>query len=488
MVSFAEIPYDWLKPGVYVEVRPNYDRMGAVPYPSRVLHVVQMLATGSAVAGQVYRITRPDQGRGLFGAGSVGADMIEAFKKANLTTDVYAIALADAGGGVAAAGSIALAGTATASGALPVYVGSMRIPVAVSIGMTAAQLATALAAAINAIATLPVTAAAATGTVTLTARHKGEVGNAIHISIARRDGDAIPAGITPTITAMTGGTTNPTLQTALDAVAAEWFTDFVIPWDDATNLSALQSELAVRYQAMGKKDGHAYVGHRGIFSALTTKGGLTNSPFISGVGAKNSPSTPWAWAASLAGVASFQLANDPARQLRGLSLPGIEAPLTADRFTETEQDLLLKGGISTFMAQSDGTVTIDRVVTTYKVSPLGVADRAWLDIMIPKTASRIRYDWASYVSLVYPRHKLADDNSPAAAARDSVVTPGRMHASWGARCTLYERWGWIEGASDTVAQSTFERDDSDRNRLNASQQIRIIGNLMVLAAALEFQV
>jgi hypothetical protein len=34
----------------------------------------------------------------------------------------------------------------------------------------------------------------------------------------------------------------------------------------------------------------------------------------------------------------------------------------------------------------------------------------------------------------------------------------------------------------------FVRDQTDRNRLNSRQQIRIIGNLMVLAAALEFQV
>ena len=174
--------------------------------------------------------------------------------------------------------------------------------------------------------------------------------------------------------------------------------------------------------------------------------------------------------------------------MRGLPLPGVEGPAEINRFTDTEQDLLLKGGVSTFNVLDDGTVTLDRVVTTYKTSPLGVADRAWLDIMVPKTASRIRYDWASYVALVYPRHKLADDGSPAAAERDAVVTPGRMLGSWAARCKLYERWGWIEGASETVAQSTFERDDTDRNRLNASQQIRIIGNLMVLAAALEFQV
>lgn len=487
-ISLSEIPYDWLKPGAYVEVKANYDRMGVVAFPARALLIVQMLAAGSAIAGQLNRITRPDQGRALFGAGSVGADMVEAFKKANKTSDVYALALADNAGGTAATGSVAFTGTATASGVFAFYVGDVRIPVAVTVGMTAAQLATALAAAITAIATLPVTATAATGTVTLTARHKGEVGNGIQLAMSWLDGEIVPAGITAVITAMANGALNPSLQTALDAIATEWFTDIAVAWDDTANLGVLSADLAQRYQAMGKKDGHAYVGSRGNFAALTTKGGLVNSPFISIAGLKGSQSSPWEMAASAAGIATFQLANDPARQLRTLAMPAIVAPRTVDRFTETEQDLLLKGGISTFTAQPDGTVTIDRVVTTYKTSPLGVTDRAWLDIMIPKTASRIRYDWAAYVSLVYPRCKLADDGSPAAEQRDSVVTPKRLLASWASRCQLYGRLGWIENIDETIAQAVFERDESDHNRVNARQPIQIIGNFMVLAASLEFLV
>lgn len=488
MISFDEIPYDWLKPGNLIEVKPNYDRVGAVPYPAKTLLVCQKLAAGSAAALQLYRITRPDQGRALFGAGSVGADMVEAYKAANKTGDVFAIGVADAAGGVAATGAFTFAGAG--SGALALYIGKQRIPLTIATGMAVADMAAVAAAAINAIATLPVTAAAAAGACTITAKHKGEVGNAIQLKAAKRIDDSIPTGITVTVTAMSGGTTNPDVTAVLDAVAAQWFTGIVVPWDDSTTLGAIAGNLAGRYQAMGKQDGHAYFGHSGTFGALTTKGAVTNSPHITGMGAKGSASPPWVWAAALAGVAEFQLTNDPARQLRTLVLAGVEAPAETDWFTDTEMDLLLKGGVSTFTPQSDGTVTIDRVVTTYKTSALGVPDRAWLDIMVPKTMSRLRYDWASYVSLLYPRHKLSDDGSVAAEADTSgvVVTPRRMLGSWGARCRLYEELGWIEGAKDTVRQSVFERDVNDRNRLNARQQVRIIGNLMVLAASLEFQV
>jgi phage tail sheath gpL-like len=186
-------------------------------------------------------------------------------------------------------------------------------------------------------------------------------------------------------------------------------------------------------------------------------------------------------------VASFHLTNDPARQLRSLALPGIIAPDPAARFTPLEQDLLLRDGVSVFDVNPDGTVRLARVITTYQTSPLAVEDTAWLDITVPKTLSRIRYDWSGYVSLTYPRSKLADDGSPAAEYSDAVVTPRQMKGSWGARCALYERQGWIEDAARTVAESTFVRDGTDRNRLNAVQRVRVIGNLMILAASLQFE-
>lgn len=489
-ISFNEIPYDWLKPGQYMEVAPVYDRMGLVAFPARAILFVQMLSTGTGAPKTLYRITRSDQGRALFGAGSVGQQMVEAFKKTNKTTDVYAVALADAPDGVAATGSFAIAGTATAGGALALYIGKTRIPLAVAVGATAAQMATKAAAAIAELTDLPVTAAAAGGTVTLTARHKGEVGNGVHLAVARKTEDVVPAGLSVAVTAMSGGVTNPDVTELLDVISTQWLTDWALAWDDETTLAAVAANLAERFVAMGKLDAHAYVGHRGTFGALTAKGALTNSPHLSAMGVKGSPSAPWEWAAAVAGIAAFQFANDPARQLRGLVLTGIEAPTAADQFIETEQNLLLKGGVSTFIPLSDGTVAIDRLVTTYKVSVLGVPDRAWLDAMIPKTASRVRYDWNSYVALTWPRPKLAPDNSRAADADVSgaVVTPKRMRASWAARCGIYEERGWIVDTKETLGRSVFEIDPDDKNRMNAQQPISIIGNLMVLAGRLLFEV
>ncbi|MDI4664715.1 phage tail sheath subtilisin-like domain-containing protein [Xanthobacter autotrophicus] len=486
MINFDEVPYEYYKPGTYIEAAANYDRAGLVAYPARALLMVQKLASGTAQALQLYRITRPEQGAALFGVGSVGDDMVRAWKKANKTTDVYAIAQGDDAAGVAATGTFTFTGAG--AGVVPLYIGNVRIPVKITTGMTVTQMATAAVSAIALRAGLPVTASSAAGVVTLTARHKGEVGNHISHAVARRIDDSMPTGIAVAVGAMANGATNPDVQDILDAIAAERFTDVVVPWDDSGTLDALADDFAARFTAMGRKDGGVFVGHRGTFGALTTKCAITNSPHITPIGADGMIEPPWVWASALGGVAAFQLTNDPARQLRSLVLPGITAPPSAALFTEDEQNLLLQGGCSTFNALDDGAVTLDRVVTTYKMSPLGITDHAWMDIMVPRVLTRIRYDWSAWTSLTYPRSKLADDDS-IAASQDTdgvIVTPKRMLGSWGARCRLYAARGWIENISDTLARSRFERDDTDRNRLNGKQPITIMGNLMILAGRLEF--
>ena len=106
--------------------------------------------------------------------------------------------------------------------------------------------------------------------------------------------------------------------------------------------------------------------------------------------------------------------------------------------------------------------------------------------MTPKTMSRIRYDWAGYVALNYPNAKLADDDSIAAKFGANVVTGKLLKALWAGRSNLYERNAWIEGSAATADASVFTRDGTDKNRLNSNQQVRIIGNLMILTGALEF--
>ncbi len=495
-MDFNEIPVDRLEPGVLIEVRANYRNAGIFAWPEKALIIGQKLAAGTITPGQIIEITRAEEAIAYFGRGSIGAEQVAFFKKANRNTPLSIMALADAGGAVKATGTFTFVGAVQAASTIRFKVGGRQVRITALTTDNVTALATKLAAAINADLDMVATAVAAAGVVTVTSRHGGEVGNEIDLRVDTKN-EPIPAGLTITVVAMSGGSGNPLVQTALDAIANTWFTKLTTPWNDATNMAALAEWLRVRYLATSKLDCHGFVFKRGTFGELSTFGALTNNAFLTTGGLKKSPTSAWSIAASLMGIAAFHLTNDPARQLRSLVLPGVEAPDPVDQFLDTENDLLLRTGISTFDCLSDGSVVISRVITTYKTSSLGTADRAWLDIMVPATMSRIRYDWATYVSLMYPRSKLVDDDTDGANVQrfngdedpgTAVVTPKRMKASWAARCKLYGENVWIEDVTRTVKESSFERSNSDRNRLEGRPQVQIVGNLMVFAQALEFQV
>lgn len=490
-IVFNEIPYDWRVPGTYLEVRPNYATIGLVPFPSKLLIIGQKLSAGTAAANTPQLITRPDQANALFGVGSVAADMVNTALKADPTSTITAIGVADAGGATKATGTVVITGTQTAAGQIYVYVAGkrVRIPVGASDSLTTIQ--SAATAAFAAVFGLPVSVTSAivstTLTITLTALHGGLVGNEIDVRLNLAAGDVLPPGLTVTATSLSGGTGNPDCTAALSAVASDWYTDIAFAWTDATNLGVLTTELARRYTAMERLDAHAFIAWRGTVSALATLGNAQNSQFLTAVGLKNPVSPGWIIAASLAAKARYELTNDPARQLRTVPLPGVIGSAPADRFIPSEEDVLLRDGVAIVRTAGDYSVTCERIITTYQTSSLGVADVAWLDVTVPKVMTRLRYDWRAFLNLVYPRNKLADDGALAAEYDDSIVTPARMRISWAGRCRLYEQYGWIEGSKATAAASLFVRDATDRNRLNTRQEVRIIGNLMVLAGALEFQ-
>lgn len=492
---FDEIPSDWLEPSTLIEIKANYSQTGVLPYPDKALIIGQKLATGTLAPGSFVQVTRPEEAIAYFGLGSIGAEQVAAFRKANKTTPLFVTAVADAGGAVKATGTMTFTGTVPVATVLRFKIAGRDIRFTALPTDTATTMATKLAAAVNADTACVVTAASALAVVTYTARSGGEVGNDINLRVNTK-AQPIPSGLTITTVAMANGAGNPVLQTVLDAIANTWFTKITHPWSDATNIAAFAEFLRVRYLATSKLDAHGFVAKAGTFGQLGTLGALTNNAFLTVMGLNNSPTSSWNLAASGCGLASFHLNNDPARQLRSLVLPGVEAPDEVDQFDDTEKDLLLRTGISTFDHLSDGSTTISRMITTYKMTPLGVSDRAWLDIMVPATMSRIRFDWAAYVSLLYPRAKLVADDSIAALASNydddgkvntAIVTPSRMKASWAARCKLYgENRAWIQNTTATVKQSTFAISDDDKNRLEGRPIVNIVGNLMVFAQSLEF--
>lgn len=184
-IAFDQIPGTWRLPGAKTEFNNELANRGATLKAFRGLIIGQMLAGGKAEAGKLVRISRAEQAAELFGAGSqIGVGASAWFKNNGDYIETWALPIADAGEGVSATAKITFTGTAQESGAIYLYIGGVRVPVAVLVNDTAAVQATKTAAAINAATGLTVSAVAAAEVVTLTAKNKGAVGNDVEIGRA----------------------------------------------------------------------------------------------------------------------------------------------------------------------------------------------------------------------------------------------------------------------------------------------------------------
>lgn len=490
---FTEIPVNWRVPGNYMEIKPAVNLNAVMAYPAQGLVTGQMYATGSATAGKEYQIFTASQANGLFGAGSQLAEMCAAWLTVNPYTPLWAMGVDDAAGAVKATGTVTIAGTATAPGTLPLRFAGVRVTTPVNIGDTAAEVAANLFAQLQLqgqpgypyLPALVPSYTAATAVVDLTCGHGGTLGNFLDVRIDSEVGDAVPAGLTVTIAAMAGGATDP--EAAIAAMVASWtrwYTDIAWPWLDATNMGVLTSYLSSSYGAMIQRDAQAYVSFNGTYG--NTLAFEPNSQYVCDLPMQNPETPSWLTAAAFAAAGCFQTAQSPSLQLKTVPLPGVRAPAAADQFSPDERQALLQGGHSTFYVDDGGNVYLERVVTTYRVDPNGAQNSAYFDLNTTKVPSRVRYDWDLYVGELYPRNQLCADGSIASEYNPNAVTPKMLKASWTARSAIYERNGWIQNSATTAANSNFSIDANDGNRVDASQQIQIMGNLIVLAGQLQF--
>jgi phage tail sheath gpL-like len=483
-ISFNQIPISMRVPGQYIEIDNTRAQQGLPVMPHKILVLGQRRTTGTVAQGIPTRITSAAQAEAAFGRGSMLSHMFQALKLANNYTESWACALDDLVAGVTATGTITFTGAPTASGTLNQYIGGRRVQTGITAGQTVTQVATAVAAAINAATDLPVTAASAAGVVTLTARHKGECGNAIDHRLNYYFGEATPAGLTTAIVAMSGGTGNPDVATALAAIGSEQYRTIIMPWTDASNLTKLETELSARFGPLIQREGHAFAALAGTHAAIDTAVSARNSPHVSIMGSGRSPTPPWEWAASVGGVDAFE--SDPARPRQTLVLPGLMPPAEQDRFTQTERNIHLTDGAATFIVDGGGRCLVERLVTTYKTNAFAVPDISYLDVETMRTIAYLRYSVRSRIALKFPRHKLASDGTRFGAGQ-AIVTPLIIRAELLALFREWENAGLAENFNQFKTDLIVERNGSDPNRVDAVIPPDVINQFRVFAGQVQFR-
>lgn len=490
-ISFNSIPSTLRVPFVGVEFDSSRAQQGPALLAYRGLIIGQKLATGDAAANSLVRASNVDQVIARAGRGSILHRQYLAWSASNKSTELWLGVLADDAAGVAATGTVVVAGPATASGTIALYLGGERITVGVNSGDTANTIATAIGAAINAALDLPVTASVNTATVTITYRHKGLAGNSYDVRHSFNDGEALPAGVTLTITAMgsvIAGTTNPTLTSLIAAMADLWFHVWTHPYTDATSLSAIETELASRFGPMRSTDGLAITSMSGNFSAHTTLGGGRNSPhslIVAQPGA--SPLTPpMEFAAEAAALAALHGAIDPARPLQTIAMSHARAPAETDQWSLEERNLFLYDGIATTKRAAGGVVQLERMITTYQTSPAGADDTAYLDATTMLTLMYLRYSFRVRMQTRYPRHKLSNDGVPFGSGQ-AVITPKTGKAEAIAWFREMEELGLVEGFDQFRRDLVVERNVADPNRLDFMLPPDLINQLIGVAAQIQFR-
>jgi phage tail sheath gpL-like len=489
-VQFKNIPQALRVPLFYAEV--DNSQANTATAQQRALIIGQMTSLGNGVAGIPVLSQGVSDAQAVGGPNSMLAQMVAAYRGADTFGELWLLPLADAAGSTAATGSIAFTAAATANGTLSLYLGGVRYTMPVTTTQTTAQLATALAAIINADATCPVTATASTSTVTFTADNKGATGNDIDLRVnylGTAGGEATPTGLTFTITAMTSGATAPTLSTALANLGSQSYDFIVCPYTDTTSLDALKTfmnDTTGRWSWSQQIYGHVFAAQRGNLSALVTAGTARNNQHETIMGVYDTPTPCYVWAAAMTGAAAASLRTDPALPLQTVAIPGVLPPPLQSRFQLSDRNTLLYDGISTFMVADDGTVAIENLITTYQKNAFGNADNSYLEVETLFTLAYVLRYMRTAITSKYARVKLAD-NGTRFGAGAAIVTPNTIRAELIAQYRALEDAGYVQNADAFKAALIVERDKSNPNRVNVLYPPTLIAQLRVFAVLLQFR-
>lgn len=493
-VSFNYIPANVRVPLFYAEM--DNSQAGYFTQNKRSLLVGQKLAGGTAVVNTPYIVSTTDQAKTLFGTGSMLARMHALYRLQDSFGEVWCIAVADAGAGVAATGAITVTGPAIAAGAINLYIGGQRVSVAVGASDTANAIAASINAAINAATDLPVTSSVATNVVTLTCRWKGATGNDITLLDSFRGfagGEAIPSGVSLAYSGsglLTAGATNPTLTGSVITAMGDDEYDYVIhPYSDSTSLDVFQTEYndsVGRWSWSRQVYGHVYTAQRGTLNALTTAGALRNDPHhtIAGIDV-DCPSPAWEYAAAYGGANALGLNVDSARPTQTLPLTGILTPRAGKRFLLTERQSLLNYGIATSFV-SGGQLRVERAITTYQKNTWGQADPSYLDSETMHQLTEITRRLRNRITQKYPRHKLANDGTRFGAGQ-AIVTPSVIRGEIMAEYADMEEIGLVENAKLFAKYLIVERDATNPNRVNVLLPPDLVNQLRIFALLNQFR-
>ena len=475
MVSFSQIPAGWKVPGTSIEVDPS--QAGTPTNPKWALLIGHKTTAGSAPADVPVAVGSEADAKALFGNGSMLARMFTKFFGVNRSQVMFCVPIAEPAAGTAASGTVTISSAPSQSGVLAFYVAGQKVAVAVGQTDTATQVATKLAAAINANVDLPVTVTSSGAVLTVFARWKGSTGNDIRVEdsiLGLNGGEVLPTGLAityPTNNILSGGAGTPDLTNAIANLGDAPYKFVANAFTDSAALALLATEYGFgdggRWGWMRQTYGQIFSARRDTYSSHMTWGVGFNHP-VSYVMAvePQSPSPVWEWAGVFAGNAAKALTSDPARPLQTLVLSGILPAPKASRFNKGQLNALAGAGLAIQGTDLDGqqlgVPTIQREQSQYQRNTQGQADNAYELATTLATLDEVFTRLRQAIGNKFPRSKLANDGTRFGPGQ-AIVTPKIIKGEIIAQYGLMEYDGLVENLKAFKDALIVERSSTDPN-------------------------
>lgn len=487
-VPFTRIPSNQRAPFFYAEF--DNSMANTATAVQRTLLIGQMLSTATATPGIPQKVSSESAVAGICGNGSMLHNMMAAYLANDISAEIWILPLSDGTTGTAAAaGKLQVVTAAAATGVLSLYIAGIRVQLTVVSTDDNVAVAAAIAAAINGQSKLPVTAVVdttATDTVNLTAKNKGAHGNSIDIRLnylGAAGGEETPLGMELKITPMAGGSGAPSLTDPLGNLQDRAFDFIVNPYTDTTSLDAVKeflSDATGRWSYAQQLYGHSFGALAGTYGSLSAAGEARNNQHETLLGINGSPTPAYLWAAALTGAIAPSLRNDPGRPTQTLTISGVLAPPLESRFMLTERNNLLYSGISTFTVADDGSVQVEKTITTYQKNKFGDADDSYLNIETLYLLMFVTRFLRTQITSKFGRMKLANDGTRFAPG-SAIVTPNVIRAELIAQYRTLEYNGYVQDAAAFAETLLVERNSSNTKRIDVLWTGTLIDQLEIFA-------
>lgn len=390
--------------------------------------------------------------------------------------------LAEGNSAVQATGAIGLTGTATSAGSVTVSIGGIKATAAVSNGAVAETILTSIKDAIDSVLSMPVTCGViAEGSLPLTAKAAGTVGNAITIGVKCDVG-----GLVFENTSMHNGAVDPTIDSALAKIGDVWETALLpcFAYNNTDRLDAITTWGKGRWSDLEKKPVLCFWGCTDNYATRTAVTNSRKTDYINAlVVSVGSPELPWSIAAK-AMVSDILTTADsnPAQGYKGL-LDGLAAGDDSVQENYTTRNNSVAKGSSTNI-KNGSVAELNDIITMYHPDAEG------------KTPSR-RYvvDIMKLMNVVYNVRLImeSDELKGAPLVSDDTVTSNKAAVQPKTVKTMFLNLARsladkaiIQDVDFTKENLEVDIDSENPKRLNVAFPVKLSGNVEVTSTDVYF--